>query len=163
MGRKAIVQVWLSSCLPLVSSLAWAIRLFVLDKFVLIFRLDADPANWMDGGSWEGTMSDLLWDEDGEMYRCSPRPAAWHPPNKITGRQSHDSLLSLKRLVACSKQCECLTSHSHNAAISLALTCNSVLLMQHSGCRSAVLVSASWKTYLCCQAMLLQNLRLMLV
>lgn len=62
-------------------------------------KLDADPANWMDGGSWEGTMSDLLWDEDGEMYRCSPRPAAWHPPNKITGRQSHDSLLSLKRLL----------------------------------------------------------------
>ncbi|DBA71299.1 TPA: hypothetical protein ACH3X2_011114 [Trebouxia sp. C0005] len=63
------------------------------------FRLDADPANWMDGGSWEGTMSDLLWDEDGEMFRCSSRPAAWHPPNKMTGRQSHDSLLSLKRLL----------------------------------------------------------------
>lgn len=60
-------------------------------------RLDADPANWMDGGSWEGTMTDLLWDEDGEMFRCSPRPAAWNPPNKMTGRQSVDSLLTLKR------------------------------------------------------------------
>lgn len=106
----------------------------VLDKSVHIFRLDADPANWMDGGSWEGTMSDLLWDEDGEMYRCSPRPASWHPPSKMTGRQSHDSLLSLKRLVICSKQWECLTSHSHSAAVSLALTCNNVLLVQPSGC-----------------------------
>ena len=60
-------------------------------------RLDADASKWMDGGSWEGTMTDLLWDEDGEMFKCSPRPAAWHPPNKMTGRQSHDSLLSLKR------------------------------------------------------------------
>lgn len=62
-------------------------------------RLDADPANWMDGGSWEGTMTDLLWDEDGEMFRCSPRPAAWNPPNKMTGRESVDSLLTLKRLL----------------------------------------------------------------
>lgn len=60
-------------------------------------RLDADPAKWMDGGSWEGTMTDLLWDEDGEMYKCSPRPAAWQPPHKMTGRRSHDSLLTLKR------------------------------------------------------------------
>ena len=66
-------------------------------EYRLCHRLDADPANWMDGGSWEGTMTDLLWDEDGEMFKCSPRPAAWRPPHKMTGRRSHDSLLSLKR------------------------------------------------------------------
>lgn len=66
-------------------------------KYRVCHRLDADPANWMDGGCWEGTMTDLLWDEDGEMYKCSPRPAAWRPPHKMTGRYSHDSLLSLKR------------------------------------------------------------------
>ena len=42
-------------------------------------------------------MTDLLWDEDGEMYKCNPRPAAWHPPTKMTGKRSHDALLSLKR------------------------------------------------------------------
>lgn len=62
-------------------------------------KLDSDPSNWMDGGTWEGVMTDLLWDEDGEMFKCSPRPAAWHPPGKPTGKQSHDSLLSLKRLL----------------------------------------------------------------
>ncbi|KAL3140660.1 hypothetical protein ABBQ32_005226 [Trebouxia sp. C0010 RCD-2024] len=61
--------------------------------------LDADPDSWMDGGTWEGTMTDLLWDEDGEMCKCSPRPAAWHPPSKKTGRRAHDSLLSLKKLL----------------------------------------------------------------
>lgn len=63
----------------------------------LYYRLDADPDSWMDGGTWEGTMTDLLWDEDGEMCKCSPRPAAWHPPSKKTGRRAHDSLLSLKK------------------------------------------------------------------
>ena len=58
----------------------------------------------MDGGSWEGTMTDLLWDEDGEMFRCSPRPAAWNPPNKMTGRQSVDSLLTLKRYAVYTQQ-----------------------------------------------------------
>lgn len=61
--------------------------------------LDPDPSTWMDGGSWEGVMQDLLWDDEGEMYRCSPRPAAWFPPAKKTGRPSMDSLLSLKRLL----------------------------------------------------------------
>jgi len=126
------------------------------------FRLDADPTNWMDGGSWEGTMSDLLWDEDGEMYRCSPRPAAWHPPNKMTGRHSHDSLLSLKRLVICSEQCECLKvtllTHTHSAA-----TKSGFNAMCCSCSTQAVLLSASWKIWLCCQALLLQNLQLMLV
>ena len=60
-------------------------------------RLDPDPSTWMDGGTWEGTMCDLLWDDEGEMYRCSPRPAVWFPPAKKTGRPSMDSLLSLKR------------------------------------------------------------------
>ena len=54
----------------------------------------------MDGGTWTGTMTDLLWDEDGEMFKCSPRPAAWAPPAIATGRKSMDSLLALKRYTA---------------------------------------------------------------
>lgn len=54
----------------------------------------------MDGGTWEGTMTDMLWDEDGELFKCSPRPALWSPPAIATGRQSMDSLLALKRYAA---------------------------------------------------------------
>lgn len=61
-------------------------------------KLEGDPTLWMDGGTWEGTMIDVLWDEDGEMCRCSPRPAEWVPPAIPSGRKSMDSLLALKRL-----------------------------------------------------------------
>lgn len=81
----------------LAACLAVCIANLHLITCILCYRLDADPDNWMDGGTWEGTMTDLLWDEDGEMCKCSPRPAAWHPPSKKTGRWAHDSLLSLKK------------------------------------------------------------------
>ena len=42
---------------------------------------------WMDGGKWVGTMTDLIWDEDGEMFRLNPRTAVWTPPDPL--RRSH--------------------------------------------------------------------------
>ena len=42
---------------------------------------------WMDGGTWVGTMTDIIWDEDGEMFRLNPRTAVWTPPDPL--RRSH--------------------------------------------------------------------------
>ena len=50
-------------------------------------RLDGATNMWMDGGKWVGTMTDLIWDEDGEMFRLNPRTAVWTPPDPL--RRSH--------------------------------------------------------------------------
>ena len=44
-------------------------------------RLDADPEKWLAHGEWEGTMSEVIWDDDGEMLRLRNRPAIWSPPD----------------------------------------------------------------------------------
>lgn len=53
-------------------------------------RLDPDPRQWLDG-RWEGSLVDIVWDEDGEMVRLPPRPAAWSPPDPQ--RTSHKLFL----------------------------------------------------------------------
>jgi hypothetical protein len=50
-------------------------------------RLDGATNMWMDGGTWVGTMTDIIWDEDGEMFRLNPRTAVWTPPDPL--RRSH--------------------------------------------------------------------------
>ncbi len=54
-------------------------------------RLDGATNVWMDGGKWVGTMTDLIWDEDGEMFRLNPRTAVWTPPDPL--RRSHRRVL----------------------------------------------------------------------
>ena len=49
--------------------------------------VDGATNMWMDGGKWVGTMTDLIWDEDGEMFRLNPRTAVWTPPDPL--RRSH--------------------------------------------------------------------------
>lgn len=49
-------------------------------------RLDPNPQKWL-AGRWEGFLVDIVWDEDGEMVRLPPRPAAWSPPDPK--RHSH--------------------------------------------------------------------------
>ena len=55
-------------------------------------RLDGATTLWMDGGKWVGTMTDLIWDEDGEMFRLNPRTAVWTPPDPL--RRSHRRVLA---------------------------------------------------------------------
>ncbi|KAK9818828.1 hypothetical protein WJX74_007859 [Apatococcus lobatus] len=43
--------------------------------------LHADPEKWLEHGDWEGTMSEVIWDDDGEMLRLRTRPAIWTPPD----------------------------------------------------------------------------------
>lgn len=86
-----------ASCVFSISS-QHAIKLWCpMPWFVCPCRLNADPTTWMDDGTWEGTMTDMLWDEDGELFKCNPRPAQWGPPAIVTGRKSVDTLLALKR------------------------------------------------------------------
>jgi len=56
-------------------------------------RLSVNTADWMPG-KWTGQLVDIVWDEDGEMVRLPPRPAAWAPPPH---RSNHEcaSLLTL--------------------------------------------------------------------
>ncbi|KAK9812635.1 hypothetical protein WJX72_000997 [[Myrmecia] bisecta] len=52
-------------------------------------RLDSDVQKWMDGGQWKGTLTEAIWDEDGDYMQLRPRPAVWSPPS----RQSHKLFL----------------------------------------------------------------------
>ena len=47
-------------------------------------RLEGTPSLWMEGDRWEGSMTDIVWDEDGEMLRLPPRPAVWTPPDPLS-------------------------------------------------------------------------------
>ena len=64
-------------------------------------RLDGATNMWMDGGKWVGTMTDLIWDEDGEMFRLNPRTAVWTPPDPL--RRSHRR--ALPPIARCSSCC----------------------------------------------------------
>ena len=57
------------------------------DDTVHVHRLDGATNMWMDSGTWVGTMTDIIWDEDGEMFRLNPRTAVWTPPDPL--RRSH--------------------------------------------------------------------------
>ena len=43
-------------------------------------RLDSECKHWMDGGSFRGEMSEVVWDEDGDIEKLPTRPATWSPP-----------------------------------------------------------------------------------
>ncbi|KAK9785596.1 hypothetical protein WJX73_002285 [Symbiochloris irregularis] len=44
-------------------------------------RLSNNPADWLEGRDWKGSMTEIFWDDDGQMTALRPRPTTWAPPD----------------------------------------------------------------------------------
>lgn len=51
----------------------------------------------MERGSFKGEMSEIVWDEDGDMLRLPTRPATWSPPVE-TSSHTHRSFLAMQHI-----------------------------------------------------------------